>query len=326
MITKAVFRPGELILSNETVFLEPPQAYAAASPLLGSELEEMNEIDAMPEFIGPTAEELRQEAELFKAKWDVEREEMIQEAKDKAAAIVSAAQVNASEELLRTTNDAQTLKQQAEADAEKILADAKRKAQEIERSAQSAFEKERKDAVEAGFKEGREAGFSDGKAEVDRLTERVRTVLERAQSRREEILEETEQQIIDLVLLLARKVIKIISESQRDVVKANVTQALRKLKGRGNIIIRVNMVDLKLTSEHINNFLQKMEGIKIQIAEDSTVDPGGCIIETDFGEIDARISSQFAELESKILEMTPIRTKPKPSPETVSASPSGAAG
>ncbi len=28
---------------------------------------------------------------------------------------------------------------------------------------------------------------------------------------------------------------------------------------------------------------------KMQIVEDSTVDRGGCVIETDFGEIDARI-------------------------------------
>jgi flagellar assembly protein FliH len=47
----------------------------------------------------------------------------------------------------------------------------------------------------------------------------------------------------------------------------------------------------------------------IQIQEDSTVDSGGCVIETDFGEIDARIASQLAELETKILEASPIKGK-----------------
>ena len=36
-----------------------------------------------------------------------------------------------------------------------------------------------------------------------------------------------------------------------------------------------------------------------------------CIVETDFGAIDARISSQLAELEEKILEISPIKTVPK---------------
>ncbi len=55
-----------------------------------------------------------------------------------------------------------------------------------------------------------------------------------------------------------------------------------------------------------------MEGVKsIQVAEDSSVDAGGCVIETDFGEIDARIASQLGELESKILQASPIKSKPK---------------
>jgi flagellar assembly protein FliH len=72
------------------------------------------------------------------------------------------------------------------------------------------------------------------------------------------------------------------------------------------------MVDVKLSSEHIKDFIQLIEGSKsLQVVEDSTVDPGGCIIETDFGEIDARISSQLAELEAKILEISPIKSKAK---------------
>jgi flagellar assembly protein FliH len=147
---------------------------------------------------------------------------------------------------------------------------------------------------------------------VERLIQRTQVVLERAQDKRGEILAETEQEIIDLVLLISRKVIKVISENQRNVVISNVIQALRKVKGRGNIIIRVNIVDVKLSTEHIKDFIQLVEGAKsLQVVEDSTVDPGGCVIETDFGEIDARISSQLAELESKILEISPIKSKAK---------------
>ena len=44
------------------------------------------------------------------------------------------------------------------------------------------------------------------------------------------------------------------------------------------------------------------------ILEDSSVEKGGCIVETDFGAIDARISSQLTELENKILEVSPLKT------------------
>ncbi|MCL2374866.1 MAG: FliH/SctL family protein, partial [Treponema sp.] len=136
--------------------------------------------------------------------------------------------------------------------------------------------------------------------------------LERAQDKRAEILEQTEQEIVSLVLLIARKVIKVISENQRNVIVSNIVQALRKVKGRGNILIRVNMADLKLSTQQKKDFINLVEGAKsIQVVEDSSVDEGGCIVETDFGEIDARISSQLSELETRILEISPIKSKAK---------------
>jgi flagellar assembly protein FliH len=67
---------------------------------------------------------------------------------------------------------------------------------------------------------------------------------------------------------------------------------------------------MKLTSEHTKDFIQMLEsGNAIQVHEDTSVDQGGCIIETDFGEIDARISSQLAEMEARILEIAPIVEK-----------------
>jgi flagellar assembly protein FliH len=123
-------------------------------------------------------------------------------------------------------------------------------------------------------------------------------------------MEESETQVINLVLRIAQKVIKVISENQKNVVINNVVQALRKMKSRGDVIIRVNLDDLELTSEHINDFLKMVENVKsITVLEDSSVDRGGCIIETDFGQIDARISSQLHEIEERILELMPIRIK-----------------
>lgn len=130
--------------------------------------------------------------------------------------------------------------------------------------------------------------------------------------KRQEILSETEQQIVDLVLMMTRKIVKVISENQRNIVVSNVVQALRKVKGRGDVIIRVNLADVAMTTQHIKDFLSSAENVKnITVVEDTTVDRGGCVIETDFGAIDARISSQLNEIEQRILEVSPIRTRVK---------------
>ncbi|MDR1900751.1 MAG: flagellar assembly protein FliH [Treponema sp.] len=310
-MAKAVFRPLEVVLIDQKVILDPPTAYPELARFAPVE-EEMEEVEDMEEFSGPTADDLRREAEEFRMAWDAEREAMIRSAKAEADGIIKEAEESAFQEVKRKTNEAQMLKQQAQDEADKIIEAARQKAGEIEASSRSAFETERREAEESGRLAGREAGFTEGKAEVERLIQRTQTVLERAQNKRAEILAEIEQEVIDLVLLISRKVIKVISENQRNVVISNVVQALRKVKGRGNIIIHVNMADVKLSTEHVKEFITLVEGAKsIQVVEDTTVDQGGCVIETDFGEIDARISSQLRELETKILEISPIKGKAK---------------
>lgn len=324
-MAKAVFRPGELTLLEEKVLIEAPTAYPELTHL--SVEEEVAELPEQVEvYAGPTADDLRREAEAFREQWEAEKESMIQAARDEAEGIVREAEAAAFQEVKRKTDEAQALKRQAQDEAEEILAQARQRAEEITGEARQTLDAERKGAEEAGREAGREAGFAEGKAEVERLVERTQVVLERAQDKRAEILAETEQEIIDLVLLIARKVIKVISENQRGVIVSNVVQALRKVKARGNVIIRVNIADLKLATEHTKNFIQMMEGAKsIQVVEDSSVDSGGCIIETDFGEIDARIASQLAELETKILEISPIKSRIKTVPPAAARGPAGVA-
>jgi flagellar assembly protein FliH len=305
---KAVFRPNELVTLQDKVVIESPSSFQEMTHLSPAE-ETVEDASAVEVYNGPTADDLRREAEAFRIQWEEEKERMISSAKAEAESIVNNAQEAAFQEVKRKTDEAAVIKQDAEIEAEKIINEAKDKAVEIENDVRQSLEGERKKAREEGHEEGRQEGYGEGKAEVERLVQRTQVMLERAQDKRGEILKETEQEIIDLVLLIARKVIKVISESQRNIIVSNVVQSLRKIKGKGSVIIRVNMLDLQLATDHKDEFIKLVEGANsIQIVEDSTVDPGGCIIETDFGEIDARISSQLAELENKILEVSPIKS------------------
>ena len=304
---KAVFRPSELVTLPDRIVIESPSSFMDVAHLKTIE-EEVDEISDVEEYTGPTADDLRREAEMFKTEWEEEKARLIANARKEADQIIDDAEKAAFQEVKRKTDEAQVIKQQAEEEADRIIAAANFRAMEIEKEIRQTLDAERKEARDKGKEEGLEAGFADGKAEVDRLVNRTQNILQKAQDKRAEILAATEQEIVDLVLLISRKVIKIISENQREVIISNVIQALRKVKAKGDVIIRVNIADLKMTTEHKQDFIKMMEGVKsIQILEDNTVDSGGCIIETDFGEIDARISSQLAELESKILEISPIR-------------------
>ena len=302
-MAKTVFRPNEIKAKPGEVTLKLIHDY--------SPVEEVEEAP-VEEYTGPTPDDLRREAEAFKTGWEIEKKRMLEIAQASADDIVKKAEEAAFAEVKRQTDQAQIIKSDAEQAASKIIEDAKLEAERIIQEANVEKENIKATAHQDGYKEGHEQGFMEGQNEVNRLVERVHKIVESVMVRREEILCETEQQIVELVLLMTRKVVKIISENQKTVVLSNVLAALKKIRTRGNITLRVNTEDLKLTTAHVDEYIKRIENVNgISVIEDSSVDRGGCIVETDFGAIDARISSQLAELESKIMEISPVKSVSK---------------
>lgn len=298
-MAKAVFRPGETKLEENKVLL----------PLVHNFAPEEEKIEEpVEEYTGPTAEDLRKEAEAFKFQFEQEKQLMLKQAQEQSNQILKKAEDAAFAEVKRQTDQAAIIKADAENEAAAIIEKAKMEAAQIVAEAQAEQNRLYNESQKDGFQQGHEEGYAQGEAEIQRLVDRMHKILEAVMQRREEILQDTESQIVELVILMTRKVIKILSENQKNVVMANTLAALKKVKTRGNVTLRVNLEEVKLTTSHITEFIQHVENVKgITVIEDSAVERGGCIVETDFGAIDARISSQLQELENKILEVSPVK-------------------
>ena len=301
-MAKNVFRPMEIINLVQKVEIKAPIFENA------DDLEELDEIEEMDEYTGPTADELRQEAEEFKHRWEEEKRFLISQAENDALAIKERAQESSAQLAQGAIDDAHVESNKLKDEATLILNQAKDEAERIINQAKAETDKIRSDSREEGINLGREEGYSSGKDEVERLVQRVHKVLNAAIDKRRDIIMEAENQMVELVLLISKKVVKVISEEQRNVVLSNVVQALRKMKSRGEVEIRVNLADVSLTTDHIKDFMEMIESVSaITVLEDSTIEKGGCIIETNLGRIDARISSQLREIEDRIRDLMPIK-------------------
>lgn len=304
-MAKQVFRPNEIKLKdNEKKF---------TLPLLHDYRPHEEKPEVVEEvYQGPSAEDLRKEAEAFRQGWEIEKQHLLEEANAQADEIIKNAKDAAFEEVKRKTDEASVIKSDAQAQADEIIANAKSEAEKIIQDARLEEQKIKADAKQDGFRQGHDEGYSAGESEIGRLVERLRKMVEALMLRREEILKETEQQIVELVILMTRKVVKIISETQKTAIMSNVLAALKKVKSRGNVILHVNLEDLKLATANADEFIKRVENIQgITVVEDSTVEKGGCVVETDFGAVDARISSQLSELEEKIMEISPVKSVKK---------------
>ena len=310
-MAKTIFHMNEVANNANIVHIQLAKSFVEEEKKEEVAVVESSE-EALPKD-SPDIESTQKEIEELKAQSEKERAQMLEEAKKEADKIIKDAQVIAFDEVKKQTDEAEVKLQHARDESSRLLEEAKKEADNIILETENNKKAIESKGYNEGFSSGREEGFGEGKEEVNRLIERLHTIVEKTMDKRQEILLETEQQIVDLVLLMSRKVVKVISENQKNVVSSNVLHALKKVKGQGDVTIRVNLLDVGMTTEHIKDFLNKCESVKnITVVEDVGVDRGGCIVETDFGSIDARISSQLHELEQKIIEASPMRTQAKP--------------
>ncbi|QEN03732.1 flagellar assembly protein FliH [Thiospirochaeta perfilievii] len=301
-MAKNVFRPMEIMNLVQKVEIQAPVFESI------EEVEELDELTEMEEYTGPTADDLRREAEEFKQRWEQEKSFLVSQAENEANQIKERAQESSAKMAQDKVDDAQIESNKLIDEATLTLNRAKDEAEKIINEAKAETEKIKAEAYNEGVNLGKEEGYNSGRDEVQRLVDRVHKVLNAAIDKRRDIIMEAENQMVELVLLISQKVVKVISEEQKNVVLSNVIQALRKMKSRGEVEIKVNLADVALTTEHIKDFMEMIESVSaITVLEDSTIEKGGCIIETNLGRIDARISSQLREIEDRIRDLMPIK-------------------
>lgn len=105
--------------------------------------------------------------------------------------------------------------------------------------------------------------------------------------------------VIDLSFLIAEKIVKK-TISQETVVMDTIKEATNKIIGANNILLRLNPADMDLIKETNQSILENNSYSNINYEVDERIEKGGCYIESEIGNVDARISSQLNELKSKI--------------------------
>ncbi|MCD2400786.1 flagellar assembly protein FliH [Borreliella bissettiae] len=234
-------------------------------------------------------EELTKRQELAKEEVQIESKRLIEEAKAKANEVLEAAKQEA--DLLQR----EAIYKKESIDAESN-AEIERLAREYEEKLKTDLEMATAKGREEGYRKGYESGFED----FDKVMRKLHSIMASLIAERKGILESSSAQIVSLVMQIAIKVIKRITDSQKDIVLENVNEVLKRVKDKTQITIRVNLDDLDIVRHKKNDFISRFDVIEnLEIIEDPNIGKGGCIIETNFGEIDARISSQLDKIEEK---------------------------
>ncbi len=302
-MSKLVFKPGELTLTGEVKQIELPEKYQKniISDEEYKEFEVDEEGNPVDVYQGPSIEEMEAELERYRRETEEQVRRMIEEARENTKRIEEEGKASAFREL-------QTAREQIKLELEKLAIESEREiergkfeAEKMIKEAELKVSEIEHEAYKKGYDAGREEGYKEGQAEVMRLIDRLGTIVSSAVDIRDDIIRSSEKLMTEMILMIARKVIKDEIVERREVVINNIRESIKRVKDRDRIDIRVNFADLDMTTAHKDELIKMMESLKkVNIYEDSRVDRGGCIIETDVGAIDARISTQLDTIEEAI--------------------------
>jgi flagellar assembly protein FliH len=158
----------------------------------------------------------------------------------------------------------------------------------------------RDDSYRKGFSEGAE--FQ--KKEMQPVMNAISTMTKTIPLIRKDIIAKTEEQIVKLSLAIAEKILNQEVATNKEVVLGVVKGALRNISETEGMKIRLNPQDLSYIMEVKKDFLQSVDGVRnVVFEEDVSVKRGGAVVETMFGEVDARLESQLKEIEAAMLKL-----------------------
>jgi flagellar assembly protein FliH len=154
---------------------------------------------------------------------------------------------------------------------------------------------------ETARQEGLKQGETAGKAESAQKIKEALEVLNSAIAERKKIVKDAEAEILRLSLKAAEQIIRSEVSLHRDVCLNIVSEAINRISDREQVIVRVNREDAEYIKRYKDRLAGILDGVKsFSVLEDSTIEPGGCVIETNLGYVDARISTKLKSIEEAL--------------------------
>lgn len=167
---------------------------------------------------------------------------------------------------------------------------------------QEKLQLEKEEVFRNGFEDGKQSGYEKGKNEIKETVSTFTSFFREIKKQRENLLLEAEKDVIKLALFLAEKIVNSEIKTNPEKLYSLVKDALAHLVDKETFRLKVSSQDYPLVKKFEKRILDEIEGIKnLSIEEDPRVRKGGCLVETDSGNIDARIESQLEVLREALL-------------------------
>jgi flagellar assembly protein FliH len=193
----------------------------------------------------------------------------------------------------------------AEAKASQVVEEAQREAQQLvsqaaERGYQEGHAKGHAKGIEEGRKKGHAEALAAGADRLAKLQQAWSDVASQWESQRKDMAREANQAVLHFALAVAERVVHRVLEVDRSVIVDQVANALSHVLRPMDPCVKINPTDRPLVEEAMPQLIREFTQFEhVQLIDDESVSPGGCVVATGQGLIDAQIETQL----ERIVEM-----------------------
>ena len=258
-------------------------------------------------YVLPDARDIRFEGENFDLEEEAE-EELPQEALD--ITVGGEAEEEPPEPEPPPEPKKETPVHYAQLQAELILNQAREEAEQILAQAQQRAEAEQEEiragARDEGYREGYAQGTAkamedairDREAAAERMEKDVAEFLEKASLAREEMLGQTREEMLDLCIAIAEKVVRVSLRSSSEVIVRMIQTATERMKRQEWVHIYIPGCDARGVAQISPALTTTLGGLSqhIKVIPMGDEEDGTCIVETPEEIIDASVSTQMSNI------------------------------
>ncbi|MEW6326150.1 MAG: FliH/SctL family protein [Thermodesulfobacteriota bacterium] len=179
--------------------------------------------------------------------------------------------------------------------------DARKEAGEIIRQAREKAVFIEHEAYEKGYAQGEKDGFEFGKEKLMVELQNFIRIMREINDLKSLLYKKWEEEILTLTLAIARKIIHHEVTTSPELIRCAIKEALNYVVENSKVRIRAHPYDFAFVDEIKEDFLKGIAGLKhVEIVEDKNITQGGCLLETEFGDIDVTLDGQLAAVEIAI--------------------------
>jgi flagellar assembly protein FliH len=154
------------------------------------------------------------------------------------------------------------------------------------------------DGRAAAFEEGRAVGATEARAELAALGQGFVQGIEALAAFRQTLRERYETELLAVALGVARTVVQRELTERPELWLDMLRVAIRRAVDRERVVVRVPAVLAEFLGAHAAELRAALADVKeVEVVEDPGLPPGGCVLESRFGEVDLGVDTQLAETE-----------------------------